>query len=145
MTENCDTEISFFRCKRMDALMLLIVWGLLSGIVDILWYFSQWSLFLSFVVQLGATFSWCKYDAQMRRFVMPSGMMGCIITMALIGASSAYNQRFNNIRSILPIGLSSSFLIDSLTLRAACGCLSPLRSGSKTLRVSVGAAFPRAS
>ena len=67
----------------------MIVWGLLSGIVDILWYFSQWSLFLSFVVklgvQMGATYSWCKYDAQMRRFVMPSGMMGCIITMALIG------------------------------------------------------------
>ena len=89
MTEICDTEISFFRRKRKDALMLLIIWALLSGILDILWYFSQWALFLSFVVhlgvQMGAAYSWCDNDAHMRRFVMPSGMMGCIITMTLIG------------------------------------------------------------
>jgi len=89
MTENRDDEISCFRRKRTHALILLIAWALLSGIADILWYFSQWALFLSFVVQLGvqmwATFSWCENDAHMRRFVMPSGMMGVIITMAPIG------------------------------------------------------------
>ncbi len=89
MTENCDTEISSFRRKRNDALILLIAWALLSGIVDVLWYSSQWALFLSFVVhlgvQMGATLTWCENDAHMRRFVMPSGMMGFIVTMALIG------------------------------------------------------------
>lgn len=89
MTENCDAELSSFRSKRKEALILLIAWALLSGMVDVLWHSSQWALFLSFVihlgVQMGATFSWCKNDAAMRRFVMPSGMMGVIITAALIG------------------------------------------------------------
>jgi hypothetical protein len=89
MTENCDIEISASRRKRQEALMLLIAWALLSGILDIVWYYSQWALFLSFVVhlgvQMGAAFSWCENDAHMRRFVMPSGMMGFIITMGLIG------------------------------------------------------------
>lgn len=89
MTENCDTELSSFRRKRKSALMVLIAVALLSGIGDVLWYFSPWALFLSFVVslgvQMGAAFSWCKNDAHMRRFVMPSGMMGVIITMGFIG------------------------------------------------------------
>ena len=89
MIENCDIEIPPSRRKRKNALMLLIAWALLSGVLDVLWYYSQWALFLSFVVhlgvQMGAALSWCENDAHMRRFVMPSGMVGFIITMGFIG------------------------------------------------------------
>jgi hypothetical protein len=89
MTENPLIENSSSRRKRKDALVILIAWALLSGIADVLWYYSQWALFLSFVVhlgvQMGVTSSWCDNDARMRCFVMPSGMHGFIVTAAIIG------------------------------------------------------------
>lgn len=69
--------------------MVLIGWALLSGVFEVLAYFSQWALFLSFVVhldvQMGATFLWCKNDARMRGYVMPPDMKEFIITGAIIG------------------------------------------------------------